>query len=585
MSGSEVAGTRGAELSARIDRADREEVWITRVGPEGLDVAFDELDRRQAAGEQLTLAGLTLAVKDNIDVAGLPTTAGCPAFASEPATTAPAVRALVEAGAVVVGKTNLDQFATGLVGTRSPYGAVRNAVAPEYISGGSSSGSAVAVALGLVDVALGTDTAGSGRVPAALNGIVGIKPTRGLVSTTGVVPACRSFDCVSVFATTVDRAERALAVMAGPDLAEPPDTRRRPVPPTAPLGAVPHPVVARVAAAALPDLDAGRLAAYQDAVGRLEDGGCTTVEIDLALFLEAGRLLYQGAFLAERYAAVGAWIDSHPDQVDPVVGPMISAAGGLGAAQLADDTDRLGQLILETGRVLAAVGADSLVLPTAPFHPTIAEVAADPVGLNARLGVYTTFVNLLDLCAVSVPAGTVDGLPFGVSLIGPAWTDRVQADLARLVEGSGPAHPGSCPAHPGSRPPFPSRSLAVVGAHLTGQPLNHQLTERGGRLVRPTTTSAGYRLYALDTEPPKPGLVRVSGEEEGRPIEVELWELPPVGFADLVAALPPPMVVGPVTLVDGSRVTGFLCEPAARLGARDITDFGGWRAYLADGFG
>jgi allophanate hydrolase len=574
VSGSEGTGDRAAALSARIDRADRDEVWITRVGPEGLATAFAGIDRRQAAGERLPLAGLTVAVKDNIDVAGVPTTAGCPAFASVPDANAPAVQALVDAGAVVVGKTNLDQFATGLVGTRSPYGAVRNAVAPKYISGGSSSGSAVAVALGLVDVALGTDTAGSGRVPAALNGIVGIKPTRGLVSTTGVVPACRSFDCVSVFATSVDRAERALAVMAGPDPAGPPDRRRRPVPPTAPLGAVPHPVVARVADSTLPDLDPGRLAAYQDAVRRLEDAGCTTVVIDLDPFLEAGRLLYQGGFLAERYAAVGAWIDAHPDQVDPVVGPMISAAGQLGAAGLAEDTDRLGQLMIETRAELAAAGADSLVLPTAPFHPTIAEVAADPVGLNARLGVYTTFVNLLDLCAVSVPAGTVDGLPFGVSLIGPAWTDRVQADLARLMEGAPPAQPGS-------RPPFPSLPLAVVGAHLTGQPLNHQLTERGGRLVRSTATSAGYRLLALDTEPPKPGLVRVTGEEEGRPIEVEVWELPPVGFADLVSVLPPPMVVGPVTLVDGSRVTGFLCEPAARSGARDITDFGSWRAYLA----
>ncbi|HEX7442914.1 MAG TPA: allophanate hydrolase, partial [Acidimicrobiales bacterium] len=435
---------RAAAVEARIESSGRAEVWIDRVSVEDLAGSFAAVGARLAAGQELPLAGRTFAVKDNIDVAGVPTTAGCPAFASVPGTTAPAVQALVDAGAVFVGKTNLDQFATGLVGTRSPYGAVRNAVDPDRVSGGSSSGSAVAVALGLVDLALGTDTAGSGRVPAAFNGIVGIKPTRGLVSTEGVVPACVSFDCVSVFARSLGLAERVLAVLAGP--APDPlaavsgrraDPFRRVAPPTAPLAPPAVPVVARVDPGALADVDPGYRRSYERAVGRLEAAGCTTVTVDLALFLEAGRLLYQGGFLAERHAAVGGWIDAHPDDVDPVVGPIIAAARGLSATRLAADTDRLGHLAAEVTDRLGAVGACSLVLPTVPFHPTLADVAADPVGVNARLGTFTTFVNLLDLCAVAVPSDPVDGLPCGVSLIGPAWSDRVQADLARLAGSPG----------------------------------------------------------------------------------------------------------------------------------------------------
>ena len=577
--------TRAAELAERIDRAEREEVWICRVSPDDLTAAVEEIDRRVAAGGELPLAGLTFAVKDNIDVAHLPTTAGCPGFAYVPATSAPSVQALLDAGALFVGKTNLDQFATGLVGTRSPYGAVRNAVSPHHISGGSSSGSAVAVALGLVDFALGTDTAGSGRVPAALNGIVGLKPTRGLVSTTGVVPACRSFDCVSVLSPTVSLGERVLAVLAAPDAS---DSHSRVFPPTAPLGLPARPVVAYAEPRALDDLDPGRLRCYEAAVERLEDAGCDTVAIEIEPFLEAGQLLYQGGFIAERYVAVGRWVDEHFGEVDPVVGPMISAASGIPATQLAADIDRLVVLSRAAEARMAAVGAHSLLLPTAPFHPTIAEVAEDPVGLNGRLGRYTTFVNLLDLCAVAVPAGTAGGLPFGVSLIGPAWSDLVQADLARMLEEPGPDGlpgdgAGAEPVSSDRRPAATAVALAVVGAHLSSQPLNRELTERGARLVRSTTTAAEYQLYALETEPPKPGLVRVAGEGIGMPIEVEVWELPPVGFAELVAALPPPMAVGPVTLADGTRVVGFLCEPISLEGARNITSHGGWLAYLVDG--
>ena len=583
---------RAAAVEARIQAAGRPEVWIDRVGVADLAAAFAAVDARLAAGEELPLAGRTLAVKDNIDVAGVPTTAACPAYATVAAATAPAVQTLLDAGAVYVGKTNLDQFATGLVGTRSPYGAVRNAVDPTRVSGGSSSGSAVAVALGLVDLALGTDTAGSGRVPAAFNGIVGVKPTRGLVSTAGVVPACRSFDCVSVFARSVGLAERVLAVLAGPAPAEPPpsfgpttDADRRVPPPTAPLAAPPAPVVAQAGADALRGVGPGYRWSYERAVERLEAAGCTMVEVDLEPCTEAGRLLYQGAFLAERYDAVGAFVEAHPDDVDPVVGPLIGAARSLTAERLAADTARLGRLAAEVAAALGAVGACSIVLPTAPFHPTLAEVAADPVGVNARLGAFTNFVNLLDLCAVAVPSDPVDGLPCGVSLIGPAWTDRVQADLARLA--------GSC-ADVGdpdndladdawSRPALPSVALAVAGAHLTGQPLNHQLTDRGARLARTTTTAPVYRLVALDTVPPKPGLVHVPDGAAGGAIEVEVWELPPAGFAGFVAGLPRPMAIGQVALADGTSVPGFLCEPAAVEGAADITATGGWRAHLAGG--
>jgi len=576
---------RAAAVVAAIDAGGRPEVWIHQVPADELADAFATVDARVAAGEAPALAGRTFAVKDNIDVAGVPTTAACPAFATVPAASAPAVQALVDAGAVLVGKTNLDQFATGLVGTRSPYGAVRNAVDPDRASGGSSSGSAVAVALGLVDLSLGTDTAGSGRVPAAFNGIIGVKPTRGWVSTEGVVPACASFDCVSVFARSVGLAERVLAVLAGPapdptDSAPGPDPFRRVPPPTAPLGAPAGPVVARVDAAALADVDPGYRLSYEWALGRLEAAGCTVVTIDLGPFLEAGALLYQGGFLAERHAAVGAWIDAHPDDVDPVVGAIIAGARDLAAVDLAADTDRLGHLAAEVAAALAGLGACSVVLPTAPFHPTLAEVAADPFGVNARLGRFTTFVNLLDLCAVAVPSDPVDGLPCGVSLIGPAWSDRVQADLARLVAPDGPIGDAS-PDDAWARPALPAVPLAVAGAHLSGQPLNHQLTERGARLVRTTTTAPVYRLMALDTEPPKPGLVRVADGAGGGTVEVEVWELPPARFADFVAALPRPMAIGRVTLADGTEVPGFLCEPEATVGAADITASGGWRAYLA----
>jgi allophanate hydrolase len=542
---------------ARIVAADRPEVWISlRPADEALAEAA-AVDARVAAGERLPLAGLVAAVKDNIDVAGLPTTAAAPSSASTPTADATAVARLRAAGAVVIGKTNLDQFATGLVGTRSPYGAVRNAWAPDHISGGSSSGSAVAVALGLVDVALGTDTAGSGRVPAALQGIVGVKPTLGLVPTTGVVPACRSLDCVTVFAADLALARRTVELLTGPDGADP-LARCDP-------GGSPLPTVPRVAVPTfehLTGLADGWAEAFARVVAAMQDAGIEPVEVDIGPLLEAASLLYGGAFVAERTAAVGDHVAAHPELVgtdlDPSVAAIVLGGASATAADQYRDRERLDRLGMAGRQALE--GTVALLTPTTTWHPTLAEVAADPIGANARMGRYTNFANLLDRSALAFPAGTVDGLPFGVMLTGAAFDDRLLAALAeRLLA--------------------PRLDLLVVGAHLSGQPLNSQLVAAGGTLVGPARTAACYRLLALDTDPPKPGLVRV--DSGGASVPGEVWRLPAAGLATFLSALPQPMTLGRVRLADGAEVTGFLCEPAALTGAQDITAHGGWRAYLA----
>ena len=533
----------------RIAEADRPEVWIGLRPQEEAEAEAARVDARRAAGEFLPLAGTVFAVKGNIDLAGLPTTAGCPSYAYLPEADAPAVARLRAAGSVPLGTTNLDQFATGLVGTRSPYGAVRGAIDPARVSGGSSSGSAVAVALGIADLALGTDTAGSGRVPAAFNGIVGLKPTGGAVPTTGVVPACRSLDCVSVFARTVAAAEQAYAIIADPV-------------PVAPAPRRPGPWrVAVPAPEQLGELDDGWAQAYRAAVARLEAAGAELLSLDLAPFSAVAAMLYEGAFVAERYAAVGEFIEKHADAdgLDPVVRRIITAGRDIPAHRLYRDLAELERL---RALALAELGeADALLLPTTPGHPTLAEVAADPVGANARLGRFTNSTNLLGLCALAVPAGEVRGLPFGVMLIGPPHTEARLGAVARPL------------AEP------PRVRLAVVGAHLSGQPLNGQLLALGATLVTTTRTAPDYRLYALDTVPAKPGLARVAAG--GAAVEAEVWELPAAGLGTLTAGLPEPMVIGSVRLADGARVSGFLCEPAALAGAEDITAHGGWRAHLA----
>jgi allophanate hydrolase len=566
---------------ASIEAVGRPEVWITlRPAAEALAEAA-AVDAAVAAGEQLPLAGLVAAVKDNIDVAGLPTTAGAPSYKYLPALDATAVARLRGAGAVVLGKTNLDQFATGLVGTRSPYGAVRNAWDPARISGGSSAGSAVAVALGLVDFALGTDTAGSGRVPAALNGIVGVKPTRGVIPCTGVVPACRSLDCVTVFARSLPLARRAVAVMAGPDGVDPLATLLggRPRGGWRPRGddagadagrvriAVPLP-------AQLAGLADGWAEAFQAAVARLRAVGAEVADVDIAPLLEAASLLYGGSFVAERYTAVGGHVREHESLIggdlDPVVAAIILDAAKHGAADYFADRERLDRLAARAAEALD--GFDALLTPTTTLHPTIAEVRGDPVGVNARLGTYTNFANLLDLASLAVPAGTVAGLPFGIMLTGPAGSDTRLAEIALRCDQA-------------------DVDLLVVGAHLSGQPLNHELLAAGGTLLGPVATAPSYRLYALDTQPPKPGLVRVepppaasagasAAGEAGASITGEVWRLPAAGFARFMTGLAVPMAIGRVRLDDGRDVLGFLCEPAAVRGAADITRFGGWRGWI-----
>jgi allophanate hydrolase len=548
----------------RIAEVDRPEVWITLRDEADVLVAAKEVERRIDAGEELPLAGLLVAVKDNIDAAGLPTTAACPSYAYLPPASATSVRRLTDAGALVLGKTNLDQFATGLVGTRSPYGAVRHAHRPDRISGGSSSGSAVAVALGIVDFALGTDTAGSGRVPAALHGLVGLKPTLGLVPTTGVVPAARPYDCVTVFAETLTLAQRATAVMAGPDPLDP-TSRDWPAPVRLAAGA--HPRIAVPDAAGLAPLsDEGR-SAFGSVVERLRAGGVAVEVIDVDPFLRAAKLLYDGALVAERYAAVGQFMEGGSADLDPTVAAIILAAKRLPAYRLAADQERLNQHKLTAAAALA--GFDALLLPTTTGHPTLAEVAADPVGVNSRMGTYTNFVNLLDLAAVAVPGGTADGSPFGVTVVGRAFDDQVVIDIGARLTGEQAEEP---------LPPT-GTDLVVFGAHLRGQPLNGQLTALGARFAGVVSTAAEYRMVALPTEPAKPGILRAASG--GAALAGERWTLSPAALGRFLAALPAPMSLGLITLADGGSALGFQCDPIAAAAGADITRYGSWTAYLA----
>lgn len=557
--------------------------WISRVDEAMLARQLDDLQglRDAAQGDlaRLPLYGVPFAVKDNIDAAGWPTTAACPEFAYLPGEDATVVRRLRAAGAILVGKTNLDQFATGLVGTRSPHGAVPNAFRPEYVSGGSSSGSASVVARGLAAFSLGTDTAGSGRVPAGFNNIVGLKPTRGWLSTAGVVPACRTLDCVSVFALTVDDAALVARIAGGYDDADP-YSREQPADVARPWPAAP-----RLAIPAQLEFfgDAQAAAAFDDAVRALREDGASVESLDFAPFAELAALLYQGPWVAERYAAVEGLLREKPDAIHPVVRGIVEQAGRYSALDAFKAEYRRAELSRRIHRALE--GYDALVVPTSPSIYTIAELQADPVALNSRLGVYTNFANLADLSALAVPAGMrADGLPAGITLIGPAWQDAALARFGRQWQASRglPLGATGAPLPASAAAPQPAAHtvrVAVVGAHLTGMPLNHQLTSRRAAFVERTRTAGDYRLYALaGTTPPKPGLVK-SGA--GEPIEVELWDVPLPAFGAFVAEIPAPLGIGTLELEDGRQVKGFICEPRGLEGALDITAFGGWRAYLA----
>jgi allophanate hydrolase len=541
---------------------------------------ISRLEAPLALGAEGSLAGLKFAVKDNIDVLGLPTTAACPAFEYAPVAHATVVQKLLDAGASVAGKTNLDQFACGLNGTRSPWGAVPNAFNPAYVSGGSSSGSAYVVATGEVDFALGTDTAGSGRVPAGLNNIVGLKPTKGLISTRGVVPAAQSVDCVSIFARTVALAVRVLEAAMGHDPLDPYSRTLR-------LASAPFPSTFRFGVpSVLPFYgDESAEAAFTEAVRRLETLGGTQVPVDFTPLADAATLLYESALVAERYAAIRSFFDTHENEVMEPVRSIIARGRHYSAADLCTAQTQLRAL----GQRANAMwdGIDLLLVPTAPTHYTIARMMADPVALNRNLGAYTNFVNLLDYAALSVPSSIrADGLPFGITLIGPCGSDWQLAGLGQRYHQATGLPQGAIgeplPA------PEPLRGLstatvrvAVVGAHLSGMPLNSQLTERGATLLAATQTAPQYRLYALPgTVPPKPGLLRVA-QGEGAPIAVEVWEMPEAQYGSFVALIAAPLGIGTLQLADGSAVQGFLCEPLALNGAKDITALGGWRSYIA----
>jgi allophanate hydrolase len=577
--------------------------------------ALKEAQVLEASGDRnLPLFGVPVAVKDNIDVGGFATTAACPDFAYHPAVDAAAVARLRQAGAIIIGKTNLDQFATGLVGVRSPYGVPCNPLDRKLIPGGSSSGSAVAVATGIVPAALGTDTAGSGRVPALFNNLVGLKPSLGLISTAGVVPACRTLDCVSVFAHTTDDCWALLAVMASFDRDDP-YSRPRPLhrpgtPPTVRLGA-PRPGQ-RIFFG-----DRRAAADYAQALDRLSGLGAVIVDIDIEPFYETARLLYEGPWLAERYAATRDFIASSPQSMHPVTLQIILDGARPSAVDAFAAFYRLEQLRRLAQRQFEAV--DSLVLPTAPTLYTVEQVLADPIGLNSRLGIYTNFVNLLDLCGLAVPAALHRGpsgmAPFGITLLAPGGNDGLLAAIGRrfhadtalplgALERKQPALAAASPASPAASPalPFAARVgglrrgaeesrevadavlsrevadavlLAVACAHPSGMPLEDELRACGSWFVAATATAPDYRLYALPgTTPPQPGLLRVAAGQ-GSAIAVALWAMPPGGFGGFVAAVPPPLTIGSIKLADGRWVKGFLVESQAVNGAREISSFGG----------
>jgi allophanate hydrolase len=567
------------QLYARLEGEDARRIWITRLTLEQLLGYARALVGRDPAS--LPLYGVPFAIKDNIDLAGVPTTAGCPEYAYTPAQSATVVQRLIGAGAIPVGKTNLDQFATGLNGTRSPYGACRNAFDPEYIAGGSSSGSAVATALGLTGFALGTDTAGSGRVPAAFNNLVGLKPTRGLVSTAGVVPACRTLDCVSVFTLTAADAQAVLDVAAGFD---PRDPYSRPARPARVLPA-PRFRFGVPPAAQLEFFGNREYAALFDAaVERMQALGGERVEIDFTPFLEAARLLYEGPWLAERYVAIRGFIESQPGALHPVTRAIIEKGRAPSAADAFMAMYRLADLRRAVEPILESV--DVIVTPTAGTIYRRAELEADPLRPNSHLGYYTNFMNLLDLSAIALPAGfTAAGLPFGITLFADAFRESALLALGarfgqalRLPLGAtGRPHP---PAGPAPALPPGYVAVAVCGAHMRGLPLNFQLTERGGFLLEATHTAPQYRFYALPGGPPqRPGLVRV--DRDGASIEVEVWALPLEYYGSFVAGIPAPLGIGSVMLDDGRTTQGFVCEAYAVAGAEDITVLGGWRRYLA----
>ena len=568
-SGKSSAKTEIENTLARLAKYDeiQPQIWISRPSAEALMAAAQAVDKRVAAGEHLPLAGVPYAVKDNIDVAGLETTAACPAFAYQPETSADVITRLEAAGAICVGKTNLDQFATGLVGTRSPYGIPCNAYNRAFVSGGSSSGSAIAVAAGIVAFSLGTDTAGSGRVPAAFNHLIGFKPSKGRWSTRGLVPACRTVDCITVFTSLANDAKTIDQVIAGFD---PDDPFSKPLNNRG-IEVKRIGVPRRDQRAWFGDSQSEFL--YEKALEHLSQNA-EIVEFDIAPLLEAARLLYSGPWVAERTAALSDLLAENPDAIHETVRAIVAGGAKISAVEAFKGQYRLAELKRGSDRLWQQF--DALVFPTTGTTYRVAELAAAPIALNSNLGYYTNFVNLLDMAAVAVPAGTRDNRTgFGITMIGPADSDHalltMASDFLNTADLPGP-------------PPLDTETymetvkLSVVGAHLKDMPLHWQLTSRNAIFVGAFDTAPNYRLYAMETVPPKPALVH---SEDGAAIPVEVYELDLAAFGSFVAEVPAPLAIGTVTLSDGSSVKGFVSEPRATVGARDVTELGGWRNYIA----
>nr|WP_321466943.1 allophanate hydrolase [uncultured Desulfobulbus sp.] len=558
-------------------RAEDPAIWIHLLSEAEIEPYLQRL--QQAEMEELPLYGIPFAIKDNIDLAGIPTTAACPEFSYLPKDSATVVALLIQAGAVPLGKTNLDQFATGLVGTRTPYGICANSFHPDYIPGGSSCGSAVAVAKGLCTFALGTDTAGSGRVPAAFNNIFGLKPSRGLLSTRGVVPACRSLDCVSIFALCAGDADAIFQVAAQYDATDP---FSRKTDGGAARVAVENQFTFGVPQEAQLQFfgNAASAQSFAEAIERLKALGGQKQKVDLQPFLDAAKLLYEGPWVAERTAAVGGFLQEHPQAGHPVTRQIICGSREFSAIDLFQAQYRLQGLKQQTDAILADL--DCLVLPTAGTCYTIAEVHENPIELNSNLGTYTNFMNLLDYCGLAVPTSINPPVPFGVTLVAPALCEQRLLRIGARLHEAGQLPMGTGRSLP---PPYvPSAPqegvlLMVCGAHLQGLPLNHQLVELQAHLIKHTTTTAKYRMFALETQPPKPGLIR--DEQQGAAIEVEVYSIPLKNLGPFTAQIPHPLGIGKVELVDGSWVCGFIAEPVVMEQGREITAFGGWRAYLA----
>lgn len=576
--------TPRALLGAVLNHIDSDDpAWISRCSEAQLN---EQLQRLEAPGaDQLPLYGVPFAIKDNIDIAGWTTTAACPAFAHEAQTTATVVERLQSAGAVVIGKTNLDQFATGLVGARSPYGKVPNTFNPAYVSGGSSSGSASVVARGVVPFALGTDTAGSGRVPAGLNNIVGFKPTPGSVPMQGVLPACRTLDVVSIFALSTNDASLVLALMQQGASEEP--TFHSVVPQPAWLGTCSRRVRIGIPVNHGCDAALGYAAAFEEAVGRLESLDVEVVPVDMGALHDVARLLYDGPWVAERYSVVKQLLDQNPLALDPTVADVIARAKDFDACQAFEGRYELAAL----SRIAQAIWStvDTLMVPTTPTCPTFEALAEQPILRNSELGKYTNFVNLLGWSALSLPASiSHSGLPFGVTFIAPGGAEAALADWSSRWEQTTALPSGHelAPSQQDRSPPAtklaaePTLQVAVVGAHLQGLPLHGQLVERRCRLLQRTHTAPRYRLYALaGTRPAKPGLIR--HESGGAAIAVEVYEMPASEVGSFLQAIPYPLGLGNLELQDGRWVKGFICDPAGLEDAQDITDHGGWREFLA----